>query len=282
MGMQVGKVVTSGNQTKIELRNKDGSTAGTLTISKPKKNIKKKRLTYNFKKISNRIMTAKTSSGAGKVVREARSELVALLMKQKSGKFDDKAVQDAITHARSMERVAKKRRKHIEQEERAQNTGSSLVEEEADIAEEEKTEEEQEQEQTQEQAELTSEELEQISQELEQLMKESMEAMRDLADELMSASYEEMDDKDIEKMKKRHRAEEMRDILEADMKYLKALFDRLAKEQRDNASGAGSFDTAPDSANTSGVSLQLAGVDVPVESSAAPVSAEGAVVDVSL
>ena len=278
MGMQIGKVTTSGNTTSITLKNKDGSTAGTISFTDPRKvKAKKKRLTYNFKRISNRIMTTKTSSGAGKVVREARSELVTLIMKQKSGKYDDKAVQDAINHARAMERVAKKRRKHIEQEERATNTNSALVEEEAEISEEQRSEDEQEQEE----AEISSEELEQLSRELEQLMRESMDAMRELADELMSASWEEMDADDVEKMKKRHRAEEMRDILEADMKYLKALFDRLSREKQANDSGVSSFSS--DSANPSGVSLEIAGVEVPVEtSSEAPVTVEGANVDVSL
>ena len=289
MGMQIGKVSTKGNTTYITLKNKDGSTMGTLAVTKATRGkAKKKKLTYSFKKISNRIMASKTSSHANKAVREARSELVQLLMKQKSGDYDEKAVSDAITHARSIERVAKKHRKHIEEEERAQRTHSGITEEEEEILENEEVEEtedaqQQQAREQQEQAERSARELEQLAQEIEQMMRESEEQMNELADELMSsASYEHMDDDDIEAMKKRHRAEELRDILEADMKYLKALFDRLSKEKQANANGSSSY-TASDSSNpSSGVSLQLAGVDVPVEAPAAPVPTEGANVDVTL
>lgn len=288
MGMQIGAVSTKGNTTYITLKNKDGSTMGTLAVTKATRGkAKKKKLTYNFKKISNKIMSSKTSSHANKAVREARSELVKLLMKQKSGDYDDKAVTDAITHARSIERVAKKHRKHIEEEERAQRTHSGITEEEENFEDEEVEETEDAQQQQareqQEQAERTARELEQLTQEIEQMLRESEEQMNELADELMSsASFEHMDDDDIENMKKRHRAEELRDIMEADMKYLKALFDRLAKEKQANANGSSSY-TASDSSNpSSGVSLQLAGVDVPVEVPEAPVPAEGANVDVAL
>lgn len=280
MGLGIGTISTNrSGKTTITLKNPDGSTAGTISFTKANryKSTKKKRLGYNFKKISNRIMTSKTSNNAGKVVREARGSLVALLMKQQSGDYDEQELKHAITHARAMERIAKKRRKHMEEEERAKNAGASLVEEEAEIAEEEGEEEERQQEEV----ELSSEELERLSQELEQLMEESMQAMRELADQLMSASWEKMDADDIENMKKRHRADELRDILEADMKYLKALFDRLSKEKQANASGANSFRS--DSAESSnGVSLELSGVEMPVEVSEAPVMVEGANVDVSI
>ena len=289
MGMQIGAVSTKGNTTYITLKNKDGSTMGTLAVTKATRGkAKKKKLTYNFKKISNKIMSSKTSSHASKAVREARSELVKLLMKQKSGDYDEKAVTDAITHARSIERVAKKHRKHIEEEERAQRTHSGITEEEENALEDEEVEETEEAQQQQareqqEQAERTAQELEQLTQEIEQMIRESEQQMNELADELMSsASYEHMDDDDIENMKKRHRAEELRDIMEADMKYLKALFDRLSKEKQANASGASSYTTSDSSNPSSGVSLQLAGVDVPVEVSEAPVPAEGANVDVTL
>lgn len=296
MGMQIGAVSTKGNTTYITLKNKDGSTMGTLAVTKATRGkTKKKKLTYNFKRVSNRIMASKTSSHASKAVREARGELVRLLMKQQSGDYDEKAVSDAITHARAIERVAKKHRKHIEEEERAQRTNSGIIEEEAETTEtEEETEaveEEQGQEQAreqQEQAERAVQELEQLTQEIEQMIRESEEQMNELADELMSsASYEHMDDEDIEQMKKRHRAEELKDILEADMKYLKALFDRLSKEKQANASGVDSYSSS-DSANTNssypinGVSLEIAGVEMPVETAAAPVPAEGANVDVML
>lgn len=81
--------------------------------------------------------------------------------------------------------------------------------------------------------------------------------------------------------KKKHRSDVMRDIVEADMKYLRALFDRLQKEKQ-NAS-AGGFGNGG-SSNTgfsnlsAGVSLELGGVSVPVQTQP-PVMAEGGSVD---
>ncbi|MCM1212851.1 MAG: hypothetical protein NC318_14795 [Blautia sp.] len=263
MGMRVGTV--NSNRTLITLKNKDGTTMGTISISKATKK-KKKKLSYNFKRVSTQILAAKTSSNAGKAVRQARGQLVLLLMKQKSGDYDEKAVRDAITHAREMERTAKKRKKHMEEEERAEQSGSCFVEDEAEVSEQEEQEESQE----------SAKELEELEKELEQLLKESAEDMNDLAEELVSASWEDMDPEALENLKKKHRAEELRDIMEADMKYLKALFDRLAKEKQANASQSVAANAE------SGVSLQLAGVEMPVEATEAPVSAEGGAIDVSV
>ncbi len=62
----------------------------------------------------------------------------------------------------------------------------------------------------------------------------------------------------LEQLKVKHRSDEARDILKADLKYLKALFDRLQseKENAGKASFAGGVDT--------GVSLSLGGMDMPV------------------
>lgn len=271
MGMIIGsryKTVT----TSVELKNKDGSSAGTLTISKVVKSGKKKPLSYNFKKVSARIMAAKTSIFAGKAVREARRSVVGLVMKQMSGDYDEKEISSALEHARKMERIAKKRKKHMEEEERAEKTGSCMVEEEVETSEdEEKAEEEK-------QAKQNEQKLDEMAKELKRLMEESEQALKDLAQELTDASYEDMDPKQVENMKRRHRAQELKEIMEADLKYLKALFDRLSKEKQESMSGS-SWDN---SSAPCGVSLEIGGVDMPVETSEAPVSAEGASVDVTV
>lgn len=271
MGMIIGSRYNTVT-TSVELKNKDGSSAGTLTISKVVKNGKKKRLGYNFKRVSAHIMTAKTPLFAGKAVREARSSVVTLLMKKMSGDYDDAEVDSALEHARKMERVAKKRRKHMEEEERAKQTGSCMVEEEVETAEdEEKTEEEK-------RTKENEQRLDEMAKELKRLMEESEQALKDLSQELTDASYEDMDPKQLDNMKRRHRAQELREIMEADLKYLKALFDRLSREKQESMSGSSSWDNAN---APSGVSLELGGVEVPVEAPEA-VAAEGASVDVTV
>ncbi|MCM1174432.1 MAG: hypothetical protein NC341_05200 [Blautia sp.] len=269
MGMKIGMYNTV--TTSVQLKNRDGSSAGTLTISRVVKSGRKKRLGYNFKRVSAHIMTAKTPLFAGKAVREARSSVVTLLMKKMSGDYDEREVDSALEHARKMERVAKKRRKHMEEEERAKQTGSCMVEEEVEVNGEEKTEEEK-------QAQENGQRLDEMARELERLMKESEQALKELAQELTDASWEDMDPRQLDNMKRRHRAEELREIMEADLKYLKALFDQLAREKQENVNGASSWS---DSSLQSGVSLELGGVEMPVETSEA-VAAEGAGVDVTV
>ena len=122
--------------------------------------------------------------------------------------------------------------------------------------------------------------LDEMARELERMMKESERELQELSQELTDASYEDLDPKQLENLKRRHRAQEMREIMEADLKYLKALFDRLTKEKQESMS-ASSSDNSYDS--QSGVSLEIGGVDMPVETAeAAPVSAEGASVDVTV
>ncbi|MBD5525104.1 MAG: hypothetical protein HDR04_11945 [Lachnospiraceae bacterium] len=91
-----------------------------------------------------------------------------------------------------------------------------------------------------------------------------------------------MDPKDLELLKKKHRADEIRDIMKADMEYLRALFDKLEKEKSAGISGFGdnSSDSGDSSENTSGVSLQIGGIDIPVSNVEAPLEIAGATVDV--
>jgi hypothetical protein len=68
-----------------------------------------------------------------------------------------------------------------------------------------------------------------------------------------------MTPEDLEQLKVKHRSDEARDILKADLKYLKALFDRLQseKENAGKANFSGTYDC--------GVSLSLGGgMDMPV------------------
>ena len=92
----------------------------------------------------------------------------------------------------------------------------------------------------------------------------------------MPVSHREMDPEDLDQLKKKHRSEELREIMEADMKYLKALFNRLAREKEEGPGGQdyGSNDYA------SGVSLEIGGLDIPVATVEAPVLIEGSNFDV--
>lgn len=243
-------------------------TANAIRIQKQKASQKKKKLNYNYKKISRQITMNNTSTGARRVITKAREEVVSLLRKQMSGKYDETDLRHAIIHARKMERIARRKKKHLEEEEKAKATGKGLIEEGASSGEDEqmkKLEESMEN--------LKDEELErmqELMEEYEQLMQELEETsgVNDIMKEYMGASEQEMTPEDVEKLRKKHRADEMKDIVEADMKYLKAMFNKLAREKQEGVQQAFQQESNP------AVSLQIQGVDIPVSPDAGQSAAE--------
>lgn len=296
MSMMVGS--SNSDVTRIELRNRDGSYAGTMTISKPRSRTtsksgvksvsmsgkkKRKKLQYNFKRLSNQIMRTKTSINAKQLTTKTKFQIADLRMKLISGDYDYVEIHNALTHAEKIARVAKKRLKHLQEEENLEKTGRQGMTD----PEEMKTEKDEDDEILDTSA-MSKEELEQLmkdlQEELEKIEEELEEAMKsqDLMEEFVQGSSRQMDPNDLEMLKKKHRADEMRDIMKADMEYLKALFDKLSKEKEAGVSGMGndSSDSSSDSGASSGVSLQLGGVDIPVEGVEAPLEIAGTNVDV--
>lgn len=120
---------------------------------------------------------------------------------------------------------------------------------------------------------LKDEELErmqELMEEYERLMQELEETggANDIMKEYMGASEQEMSPEDVDKLRKKHRADEMKDIVEADMKYLKAMFNKLAREKQAVGQQAFQQETNP------AVSLELQGVDIPVSPDAGQSGAE--------
>lgn len=275
MSMMIGGI--DSNVKRMTLKKADGTVAGTISVSKPKE-VKKKKLSYNFKEISNQILQTKTSVNAQQVVSRAFSQVVLLRLKYRTGQYDDEEVRHAIEHAEQMARVAKKRMKHLQEEESAGKHGGVCR---ADLEEETKEIDWEELDGSDDSG-ISEEELKELMQELkkemrdmEELAKEMSEDLDldDLTDEVVQVVRKEMDPEDLELLKKKHRAEELREIMEADMKYLKAVFDKLAKEKQENSNGSGGL---------SGVSLEIGGLEMPVEIGEAAVMTEGGGVDVSV
>lgn len=303
MGLTVGKITgSSDGYMKVELYNKDGSYAGTMTVStsktsKNKKTTKStqkkyKKLQYNFKRLSNQIMRTKTSTNAKQLVTKAKFQIANLRMKLLSGDYNYEEIHNALIHAERIARVAKKRMKNLEEEEYIAKTGRRKDPNAEEL--EEKREEENKQEEILDTTGMSREEMEQLAQELQEEMEriedeleEVMQKAEQLMEEFVQGSKYQMDPKDLEQLKKKHRAEELRDIMKADMEYLKALFNKLAREKEAAGnSSSGSADNSSDSSggiNISGISLEIGGVDIPVEASVqAPVEVAGASVDVTV
>lgn len=76
----------------------------------------KKVLNYSYKKVSSNIQSAKNVSQASNAVSSANSNLSALRRKAASGNYDDDEINIAISHAKRMITVAKRKLAHIKQE----------------------------------------------------------------------------------------------------------------------------------------------------------------------
>lgn len=282
-------------RTRIEMRHADGTSAGSISITKSAKK-KTKKLQYNFKEISTRIMQAKTSGNASRVLTSARSKVAMLKRKQQSGDYDDQELRHAIIHAEAIARVAKKRMKHLREEENVKRKGGPCEAEIEDKQENEEIDQLLADGNTEDFGEDVQKELQKLKREYQKLMREARQmleesvqesgGLEELSEEISEAASDNMDPADLELMKKKHRAKEMREIMEADMKYLKAMFDKLAKEKQENASGgAGSIGENSDAyMSDSGVALELGGADIPVQMPAvdAATLVEGGTIDTSV
>ena len=72
----------------------------------------------------------------------------------------------------------------------------------------------------------------------------------------------------VNQLRKKHRNDEMKDIIEADMKYLKAMFNKMEREKEAGVQAALQEMTNP------AVSLELQGVDIPVPANVGQSGAE--------
>ena len=221
---------------------------------------KLKKLKYHYKDISSKIMRSKTSAMARQVVSQAKREVLRLKREKQSGKYDSEEIDAAIVHAKAMERIARKKVKHLEEEELAKACGGLCADNQIS---DERTEEEQEKDGTS-IDELEREELQQEELQKEELLKEetiepitisemnisnseafSQELFDEMSEELQNlmsdlgldelndsllASKRDMDPADLKEMKIKHRNREMKEIVKADNEYLKAYFKYLEKQ----------------------------------------------------
>lgn len=228
-----------------------------------------KKLRYQFKSISTKILRSKTSLAARQVAGQAHREVLRLKRAKQSQncEYDAEELEAAITHAQAMERVAKKKARHLEEEEMAKASGGMCagdsLEEDETISEEAarqddtltdastmeesmKSEYPAAQQMLQPDYEelgsrlsdmerrlsdmeaLTSEMLEELTQEMQELLEEM--GFGKLTDSLL-AIQGDMDPADLKLMKIKHRSKEMKEIVKADAEYLKAVFDQMEKEK---------------------------------------------------
>lgn len=216
---------------------------------------------YNYKEVSTKIQQAKNSQSAGKAVLSARRAVRDLKRKMVQNPKEAKELQIALTHAKRMEMVAKKKQHHLELEElvvitqkqdekqnhmrqAAEDMRNAMIEaEEAKITK-------QQDEIFEERQELLDEMLSSAEEQGKTLSEEDLSAMLDtvnaLGEEMMEQLeeamelFEEMEiinphmsREDFEKLQVKHRNSEARDIVKADMDYLKDTMNLLLPETVD-------------------------------------------------
>ncbi|MBQ7658752.1 MAG: hypothetical protein IJS16_07185 [Butyrivibrio sp.] len=259
------EVTVSGNTTHYRKRLYDayGNHVGTIGICRPTKQTgkKKKPALYSFKQVSSQVLQAKTSTKAMQVSNSIRAKIGLLKKQLKNGDVDEEEVLRAILHAEMVQRACDKKKKNLKMEETAER--NIEAEEEMPVETEEAPDEAASEEEVKE---LEQAEFEALMEKLELSADEMMEMAEETAtldeelDEMAEALSGSMTPEDLEQLKVKHRSDEARDILKADLKYLKALFDRLQSEKenagKSSFAGAGSYD--------SGVMLSLGGVDMTV------------------
>lgn len=232
MGMMIGADgVVIRTATPYGAQKNNGSRPVTRTTGKTKK----KKLHYNYRDVSGRILRAKTSVSAGMVVTHARTMVASLRRRYGCGEYNDRDLEIAIVHAEKMVRIAKKKLKNLKMEEQGKRAS------EADRAEEAY-----EDEQSLNTADMQSDAQEMSEDDLRDMIKELEQELQKLAAE---NSLDDLTDdclmgggapskEDLERIKKKHRCDEMRQIVEADMKYLRAVFQRMLQEQQEIATAA--------------------------------------------
>ncbi|RKM61090.1 hypothetical protein D6855_04105 [Butyrivibrio sp. CB08] len=243
-----------------------------------KSSLEKKKLQYSFKKISSQIIRSKTSVTARKAVQAAKREIMRLKRLRANGEYDEEELQLAIDHAKSMEKVAKKKVNHLEQEEMIERNGKGLSgaikefeEEREEVAEEENDELSKELEEGLNPDEMDYEleegledydyemalqmqdfatefqiPVEELSGSMDDMMDQLMEAMGDMLEELdlselsesMVAPDPNMSEEDLKMLKIKHRFKELKEIAEADKQYLKGIMEHEKSKQANGMAGA--------------------------------------------
>lgn len=108
-------IVTSSLSYSESLRNQRQQTKNTTLALK--------KLKYQFKNISSKILRSKTSQAAKQAAGQARREVLRLKRQKQNSDSDSEEIDAAIAHAQAMERVAKKKAKHLEEEEMVKVAG---------------------------------------------------------------------------------------------------------------------------------------------------------------
>ena len=264
-----------------------------------------KPVNYNCREVETKIQRAKTVVSAGQAVLSAKRKVVEVKRKVSSGKCDPEEVQLALTHARRMEMVARKKKHNLELEEMVQVTrkrderledrkeSADSIRNAVITAQEEKVS-EKEDDIFDKRQEMLSEAIEQMEENGAEISEESLADMNKMLSEFGEkelAQLEEamemlenmevidphMSKEELEELKRKHRAAEQKAMVKADMDYLKGMV-RHQVEKGGSAAGmntgmtlgtslpAGALGAVSSAApQTAGIAVSSGGVSIDVQ-----------------
>jgi len=232
IGRPTGQVCSSGLSLPVTAKGLEVHVKRSSNRASPGKI--KKRLPYSFKQLSREIREVKTSVSARPLVTRIQAKLSWLYKKLRSGEYGDSEITAAILHAAAMEKIAKRKVRHLEEEEAAENGNTALN---APGEEEEIYGKDELEKSLEENEDISDEKMRQMMEEIKELEEELAEDMMSELQDMISCSGKKMSEEEIKELKRDHRNKEDRQLTIADLKYLKALFDRLEQEKRQTSSG---------------------------------------------
>ena len=179
-------------------------------------------------------MQAKTADAARPLVTKVQAKLSWLYKKLRSGEYGDSEISAAILHAAAMERIAKRKVRHLEAEEAAENNGAAAdTPQEEDIFGKDEL-----FESLKENEDFSEEIMKQMMEEIEELEKELTEEILPELQDMITSPGRDLSEEELREFTRKHRDEEDRQLTKADLKYLKSLFDRLEQEKKQVSSGS--------------------------------------------
>ena len=220
----------------------------------------KKKVNYNYKEVASKIQRAKTSISASQAVSAAKRKISELKRKIALGDSDKEELEIALTHAKKMETIALRKKHHLEMEEMISHTiktdehnernkeaidkfKDSLIEQQKESIQHAQDEIDAKRDETKEyikeeylEKEIISEEMyDRISQMIDELSQDEFEAYEELMSFLdeMQILDPHMSKEHFEEIKKKHRSSENKEMVKADMQYLKDMI----KHQQQSGTG---------------------------------------------
>ena len=248
---------------------------------------------YNYKTVASKIQRAKTSISAGQAVLAAKRETLKIKRKISSGNGDPEELQLALTHAKRMEMVARKKQHHLELEEMVERTQSrdEKLENQRDVgqqmqsalasAEEEKITEKEDaifdareemldaalQQMQEGEASFSEEELKELNEMISEFGEEELKELEEVVElmETMEVVDPHMSKADLEELKRKHRASEDKAIMKANMEYLKDMIKHeLAKHASMPGMGGGCGNSFSATLSVSAPQMQDSTIDIQV------------------